>query len=65
MKRVLEEGFTWCARKLPRSGRLRQVVLNEKDLPPETVRINAYSKEGDSGFHETLVNPGGAISPTR
>jgi hypothetical protein len=38
-------------------GRLRQVVLNEKGIPPETVRINAYWKEGDSGFHETLVNP--------
>jgi hypothetical protein len=37
--------------------RLRQVVLNEKGLPPESVRISVSWKEGDSAFHGT--------SPTR
>jgi len=50
-------GLQVVRREAAAMGRLRQVVLNEKGLPPETVRINAYWKKGDSGFHETLVNP--------
>ena len=31
-------------------------MLNEKGLPPESVRISVSWKEGDSAFHETLAN---------
>lgn len=48
-------GLHVVSREAAAMWRPRQVVLDEKGLPPETVRITAYWKERDSGFHETLV----------
>ncbi len=54
-----EEGFTWCAGEAATMARLRKILVEEKGVSRETMRIGAYWKQGDSDFHETLVTPSG------
>lgn len=48
------EGFAWCAGEASVMARVRDVLLNERQLPREATRISAYWKAGAADFHETL-----------
>ncbi|MES3003325.1 MAG: siderophore-interacting protein [Pseudomonadota bacterium] len=48
------DGYTWCAGEAATMKRLRDVLLIDKQLPRECVRVAAYWKRGASSHHETL-----------
>jgi NADPH-dependent ferric siderophore reductase len=49
------EGFAWCAGEASCMADMRQVLLDEKRHPRETLRVAAYWKRGASEFHENLA----------
>jgi NADPH-dependent ferric siderophore reductase len=48
------DGFVWCAGEASAMARLRQVLLDEKAHPRESMRVAAYWKRGVSEHHEDL-----------
>lgn len=48
------EGFVWCAGEAATMARARDLLLNEKRHPLEAMRVSAYWKAGERGFHENL-----------
>ncbi|MBB5191684.1 NADPH-dependent ferric siderophore reductase [Silvimonas terrae] len=48
------EGFVWAAGELAVMQTLRQVLITEKQLPKELMRVAAYWKPEAAGFHENL-----------
>lgn len=48
------EGFAWCAGEASAMARLRDVLLEDKQLPRETIKVAAYWKAGAADHHETL-----------
>ncbi|GGP22669.1 siderophore-interacting protein [Silvimonas iriomotensis] len=48
------EGFVWAAGELAVMRTLRELLVSEKQLPKELMRIAAYWKPGSADFHENL-----------
>lgn len=48
------DGFAWCAGEATLMARLREILLAEKGLPKEAMRVAAYWRHGASDFHEQL-----------
>lgn len=48
------EGFVWCAGEAHTMTRLRAMLLQEKSLPKEAMKVAVYWKQGATDFHETL-----------
>ena len=49
------EGFAWAAGEAGTMGRLRQVLVLEKSLAKEEMRVSAYWKRGVAGHHEDFA----------
>ncbi len=48
------EGFAWGAGEASLMARMREILLTEKNLAKESVRIAAYWRRGASNYHERL-----------
>lgn len=48
-------GFAWCAGEGGLMRQVRSILLEEKSLPREGVRVAAYWRQGEADFHERLV----------
>ncbi|MBA4706973.1 siderophore-interacting protein [Aquitalea aquatica] len=48
-------GFAWCAGEGGLMRQVRSILLEEKALPREGVRVAAYWRQGEADFHERLV----------
>lgn len=48
-------GFAWAAGEAGVMAQMRQVLLEEKQLPRACVKVAAYWKRGAADFHETLA----------
>jgi NADPH-dependent ferric siderophore reductase len=48
-------GFAWCAGEGGLMRQARSVLLEEKQLPREGVKVAAYWRQGEADFHERLV----------
>lgn len=48
------EGFAWCAGEASSMTALREVLMQEKGLPKEAMRVAAYWKRGASDYHLNL-----------
>lgn len=48
------DGFSWCAGEGHAMARVRRILLEEKHLPKESMKVAAYWKQGLSDFHERL-----------
>ncbi|WP_159877298.1 siderophore-interacting protein [Aquitalea denitrificans] len=48
-------GFAWCAGEGGLMRQARAVLLEEKQLPREGVKVAAYWRHGEADFHERLV----------
>ncbi|NWK80097.1 siderophore-interacting protein [Aquitalea sp. LB_tupeE] len=48
-------GFAWCAGEGGLMRQARTVLLEEKQLPREGVKVAAYWRHGEADFHERLV----------
>lgn len=46
------EGFVWCAGEAALMTRIRDILLLEKQLPRDTMRVSAYWKSGAADFQE-------------
>lgn len=47
-------GFVWCAGEAAAMGRLREILVQEKGLQIEAMRVAAYWKRGASSYHVNL-----------
>ena len=48
------DGFAWAAGEAQAMKRLREVLVREKALPKEAMRVSAYWKRSATGHHENL-----------
>jgi NADPH-dependent ferric siderophore reductase len=48
------EGFVWAAGELSVMRTLREILITQKHLPKELMRVAAYWKPGAADFHENL-----------
>jgi NADPH-dependent ferric siderophore reductase len=48
------DGYAWAAGEAAAMARLRRVLVDEKGLAKEAMRVAAYWKRGASGHHENL-----------
>ena len=48
------EGYAWGGGEAALMRRVRDVLVNDKALPKEAMRVSAYWKQGAADFHETL-----------
>jgi len=48
------EGFAWGAGEASVMTRLREILLRDKGIPKEAMRVAAYWKRGASSFHQNL-----------
>lgn len=46
------EGFVWCAGEATSMAQIRDILLLDKQLARDTVRVSAYWKSGAADFHE-------------
>jgi NADPH-dependent ferric siderophore reductase len=49
------EGYAWCAGEASTMARVREVLLGERALPREAMRVAAYWKRGASDYHDDLA----------
>jgi len=50
------EGYVWCAGEAAVMARARGVLLGERQLPREAMRVAAYWKRGATGHHQDLTD---------
>jgi NADPH-dependent ferric siderophore reductase len=50
----LGEGYTWCAGEATVMTRLRRILVEEKELNQNAIRVSAYWKRGKKAHHENL-----------
>lgn len=48
------EGFAWCAGEAAAMSKLRAILVAEKGMPKESMRVAAYWKRGASSYHLNL-----------
>jgi NADPH-dependent ferric siderophore reductase len=48
------EGYAWGGGEAAMMRRVRDVLVDEKALPKEAMRVSAYWKQGAADFHEDI-----------
>lgn len=48
------DGFVWAAGEAGAMRQLREVLVQEKSVAKDTMRVSAYWKRGETGHHENL-----------
>lgn len=51
------EGYAWCAGEAATMARVRHLLIDERGLPKNSLRVAAYWKQGAADFHEDLNHP--------
>lgn len=57
LPRLPGDGHAWCAGEAGTMARLRQVLIDERAHPRESLKVAAYWKPGASDFHDNLDRP--------
>ena len=50
-------GFAWCAGEAALMSEIKTILVDEKALAPDLMKIGVYWKSGDPGYHTNLVRP--------